>query len=111
MISIKQLYKIGPGPSSSHTIGPKNAVEYILNKYTNFDFVEMTFFGSLAETGKGHLSDYIAEKTFKDVPHEIKFDYETRTKHPNTMLFKLFKTKFIFKFIWHQSCCGLCKWI
>ena len=106
MISIKQLYKIGPGPSSSHTIGPKNAVEYILNKYTNFDFVEMTFFGSLAETGKGHLSDYIADKTFKDVPHEIKFDYETRTRHPNTMLFRLFKEGVVIKEVVIESVGG-----
>ncbi len=106
MISIKQLYKIGPGPSSSHTIGPKNAVEYILNKYTNFDFVEMTFFGSLAETGKGHLSDYIADKTFKDVPHEIKFDYETRTRHPNTMLFRLFKEGEVIKEVVIESVGG-----
>ena len=91
MISIKSLYKIGPGPSSSHTIGPKNAVEYVLNKYPDSDFIEMTFFGSLAKTGKGHLSDYIAEKTFKDRPHKINFDYQTKTKHPNTMEFKIFK--------------------
>ena len=91
MISIKQLYKIGPGPSSSHTIGPKNAVEYVLNNFCGFDFVEMTFYGSLAETGKGHLSDYIADITFKNFPHEIKFDYTTHTRHPNTMVFRLFK--------------------
>ena len=91
MISIKQLYKIGPGPSSSHTIGPKNAIEYVLSHYCGFDFVEMIFYGSLAETGKGHLSDYIADLTFKNFPHEIKFDYTTHTRHPNTMVFNLFK--------------------
>lgn len=91
MISIKDMYKIGPGPSSSHTIGPKNAVEYIVNNYKDVDFVEMTFYSSLAYTGKGHLSDYIASKAFGDLPHEIKFDYQTKTKHPNTMVFNLFK--------------------
>ena len=97
MLSIKKLYKIGPGPSSSHTMGPKNAVEYILNTYPQVDYVEMVFYGSLAETGRGHLSDYIAEKTFKDVPHKIIFDYDTKTKHPNTMVFTLYKNNEIFK--------------
>ena len=91
MISIKELYKIGPGPSSSHTIGPKKAVEYILNKYPDLDYCEMTFYGSLAETGKGHLSDYIASRTFGTVKHQILFDYKTHTKHPNTMVFKVYK--------------------
>lgn len=97
MLSIKRLYKIGPGPSSSHTMGPKNAVEYILNTYPEVDFVDMVFYGSLAETGKGHLSDYIAEKTFKDIPHRIIFDYETKTKHPNTMVFSLYKNNVLIK--------------
>ena len=93
MISIKSLYKIGPGPSSSHTIGPKTAVEYVLNKHKDMDYCEMTFYGSLAETGKGHLSDYIADKTFGDVPHKIIFDYKTHTAHPNTMIFKVYKNE------------------
>lgn len=93
MISIKNLYKIGPGPSSSHTIGPKNAVEYVLNKYPQSTFIEMTFYGSLAQTGKGHLSDFIADRTFKEKPHEIKFDYLTKTSHPNTMVFKIFENQ------------------
>ena len=89
MVTIKKLYKIGPGPSSSHTMGPKNAVEYILNKYPSAKNIKMTFFGSLALTGKGHLSDYIADKTFGDVKHTIEFDYTTRKKHPNTMTFDI----------------------
>ena len=89
MVTIKQLYKIGPGPSSSHTMGPKNAVEYILNRYPSADYVKMTFFGSLACTGKGHLSDYIADKTFGDIKHDIVFDYVTHKRHPNTMTFEI----------------------
>lgn len=91
MISIRRLYKIGPGPSSSHTMGVKNAVSYIIENYQEIDYVEMTFFGSLAKTGKGHLSDYIADLTFKDLKHKILFDKKTATSHPNTMLFKLYK--------------------
>ena len=60
MYSLKSLYKIGHGPSSSHTMGPSNAIKYVLKKYQNIDFIKMTFYGSLALTGKGHLADYIA---------------------------------------------------
>ena len=93
MLSIKDLYRVGPGPSSSHTIGPRNAVLYIINNYHDFDFAKLTFFGSLAKTGKGHLTDYIASRTFKTIPHKIVFDKKTKTEHPNTMLFELFYKK------------------
>ena len=62
MYSIKTLYKIGNGPSSSHTMGPKNAVLYILEHFPNADFYEMYVYESLALTGVGHLLDYIVEK-------------------------------------------------
>lgn len=86
MDTIKNLYKIGYGPSSSHTMGPKKAADIFKTKNllaTNF-VVEL--YGSLAATGKGHLTDYIIKKTlgvektqiiFKP---EIEYDY-----HPNGM--------------------------
>ena len=86
MESIKEIYKIGNGPSSSHTIGPKRATEDFLKK-GKFDFVKVTLFGSLALTGKGHLTDYIVDKTLGDIPHEIIFDTTTPTPHPNTIDF------------------------
>ena len=89
MDTIKNLYKIGYGPSSSHTMGPKKAAEIFKNKnYSATNFV-VELYGSLAATGKGHLTDYIIKKTlgiektqiiFKP---EIEYDY-----HPNGM--KLF---------------------
>ena len=97
MYSLKSLYKIGHGPSSSHTMGPSNAIKYVLKKYQNIDFIKMTFYGSLALTGKGHLADYIAELSLKDVPHKIEFDYETKTSHPNTMIFEITIGEKIFK--------------
>lgn len=89
MRSIKEIYVIGYGPSSSHTMGPAKAAEYILNKYPNLKNVEVTLFGSLALTGKGHLTDYIIDLKLKDVPHKIIFDETTHTEHPNTMTFKV----------------------
>ncbi len=87
MNSIKEIYIIGNGPSSSHTIGPLKAIEYILSKYKNIDYIEIILYGSLALTGKGHLTDVIINSKLKNVPHKIIFDYFTKVKHPNTMDF------------------------
>ena len=88
MESIKELYKIGPGPSSSHTIGPEKACKYILSTYQNIDNIVVTLYGSLALTGKGHLTDKIIDKTFENVKHEIIFNYESTTKD-NVMNFDI----------------------
>lgn len=93
MFSIKTLYKIGNGPSSSHTMGPRNAVLYVLEHHPNADLYEMYVYESLALTGVGHLLDYIVEKTFGDIPHKVIFDMETKCKHPNTMVFKIHKNE------------------
>ena len=87
MRSIKEIFVIGHGPSSSHTMGPAFACEYILKKYPNASFINVTLFGSLALTGKGHLTDYIINLKLKDIPHVVQFNTITRTKHPNTMKF------------------------
>ncbi|MDE7161311.1 MAG: L-serine ammonia-lyase, iron-sulfur-dependent, subunit alpha [Anaeroplasmataceae bacterium] len=91
MYSIKELYKIGNGPSSSHTIGPLEASKEFLKRYPNVDAVRVTLYGSLALTGKGHLTDYIILKTISAIPCEVQFDIETRMKHPNTMVFQGYK--------------------
>ena len=88
MHSLKELYKIGNGPSSSHTIGPKRATELFLTHYHNLDFVKVTLYGSLALTGKGHLTDYIIDKTLGNIKHEIVFNYLELMPHPNTMIFE-----------------------
>ena len=88
MQSIREVFYIGHGPSSSHTIGPTNAVKYILDKYQDIASVKVTLCGSLASTGKGHLTDYIIDKYLKGVNHRIAFDSRKRVKHPNTMIFE-----------------------
>lgn len=57
MESIRQLYKIGNGPSSSHTMGPLKAAKIFLERNPNASAFEVTLYGSLAATGKGHLTD------------------------------------------------------
>ena len=89
MQSIKEVFYIGHGPSSSHTIGPYNATKYVLNKYKNAKQIDVTLYGSLASTGKGHLTDYIIDMLLKDVIHHIFFNNKKKMKHPNTMIFEI----------------------
>ena len=90
MKSIKNVYKIGSGPSSSHTMGPETAAKLFVKSFPNSDHVNCTLFGSLALTGKGHLTDYIINEVFDSaqIKCDIKFDYTTKVSHPNTMIFK-----------------------
>ena len=59
MDTIKQIYRIGHGPSSSHTIGPMRAAEIFRKQVAALDAAsfEVTLYGSLAATGKGHMTD------------------------------------------------------
>lgn len=57
MKSIKELYRIGTGPSSSHTMGPRKAAEIFLAKNPGAKAFDVTLYGSLAATGKGHMTD------------------------------------------------------
>ena len=57
MKSIKELYRIGTGPSSSHTMGPRKAAEMFLERHPNAASFKVTLYGSLAATGKGHMTD------------------------------------------------------
>ena len=92
MKSIKNIYKIGLGPSSSHTMGPSYAAAEFLKLYPNADRIMVILYGSLAKTGKGHGTDRAVSETLANVPHEVIFDYETPTDvHPNTLEFIAYK--------------------
>lgn len=88
MKSCKEIFKIGNGPSSSHTIAPKRASIEFLNRFPNLKYIKVTLYGSLALTGKGHLTDYIIKETFKNIKNDIVFDALTEKEHPNTMEFE-----------------------
>ncbi len=85
MKSLKQLYKIGVGPSSSHTMAPVKAVERFLSEHDGCDSYVVTLYGSLALTGKGHGTDVAVIKAFGSRSVTIVFDTETKCAHPNTM--------------------------
>ena len=92
MQSLYELYKIGNGPSSSHTMGPKRAVDNFIQTYKDVDYLKVTLYGSLALTGKGHLTDYIIKETAKPIKTDILFDLEKEcTVHPNTMRIEGYK--------------------
>ncbi|MCM1260239.1 MAG: L-serine ammonia-lyase, iron-sulfur-dependent, subunit alpha [Prevotella sp.] len=90
MESILEIYKIGYGPSSSHTMGPAIASKRFLQQHSHATRFCCVLYGSLALTGKGHLTDYIIRKTFAEEKKTIQvlFDYTTTfAYHPNAMKF------------------------
>ena len=64
MKSIKDIYKIGKGPSSSHTMGPYKAVRSYMENHPDADRLHVTLYGSLAATGVGHLTDVAIKEAF-----------------------------------------------
>ena len=91
MESIRELYRIGYGPSSSHTMGPRKASERFLQKNIEAHHFEVILFGSLAATGLGHLTDQAIKAVFSN--YQCKIIWEPGTflpKHPNAMKFSAF---------------------
>ncbi len=87
MESLRELYKTGYGPSSSHTMGPQKAAEIFRKR--NFDAAsyEVELYGSLAATGKGHLTDYIILKTLGENCNIVFKPEIIKEKHTNAMKF------------------------
>ncbi|XQP55153.1 MAG: L-serine ammonia-lyase, iron-sulfur-dependent, subunit alpha [Mycoplasmoidaceae bacterium] len=92
MLSVKELFKVGHGPSSSHTIAPTRMCHYILDHYEKegIDHLKITLYGSFAITGKGHLLDRAVDEIFAKYPHEFVWDLKTKPKHPNMMRVEVF---------------------
>ena len=90
MKTIKELYRIGIGPSSSHTMGPRKAAEIFLEKHPEAKAFEVTLYGSLAATGKGHMTDAAIIDTLQPhAPVEIVWEPQVFLPfHPNGMTFK-----------------------
>ena len=89
MHSLKELYKIGMGPSSSHTMGPRKAADAFNRTYPTAESFRAVLYGSLAATGKGHLTDFAIKEAFYPKPVTIEWEYDTfLPKHPNAMRFE-----------------------
>ncbi len=88
MKSIREIYKIGKGPSSSHTMGPERAARLFRSQHSNADAFKVILYGSLSKTGVGHGTDRVLLEVLSPIPTEIVFSQEVLPKaHPNTMDF------------------------
>ncbi len=91
MESLRQLYRIGTGPSSSHTMAPRQAALIFLDKHPASDRYRVTLFGSLAATGRGHLTDKTLEDVFSSRGKSLDLVWrpeEVLPLHPNGMRFE-----------------------
>ena len=94
MESLRELYRIGRGPSSSHTMGPSHAAALFKKEYPQADRFRATLYGSLAKTGRGHLTDVAIVDAFAPLPVEILWETATpedSLPHPNTMDLEAFQ--------------------
>ena len=92
MKSIRSIYKVGYGPSSSHTMGPSYASKRFIGEYPEADSVKVILYGSLAKTGRGHGTDRAILDTLPNVGCQFVWDTETVINgHPNTVDFIAFK--------------------
>ncbi len=90
MKSLRELFRIGKGPSSSHTMGPQRAARIFLERNKRARAFEVTLYGSLAATGRGHMTDAAITDVLKDTaPVEIVWMPGANLPfHPNALKFK-----------------------
>ena len=92
MKSIREIYKIGKGPSSSHTMGPERAALLFMNRHPQADRFQVTLYGSLCKTGVGHGTDRVLLDTLGTHRTEVIFSQESWDgMHPNTLDFAAFR--------------------
>lgn len=88
MKSIRDIYKIGKGPSSSHTMGPERAAKLFRREHSEADAFRVILYGSLSKTGVGHGTDRVLREVLSPIPTEIVFSDEVLPdSHPNTLDF------------------------
>ena len=91
MKSIREIYKIGKGPSSSHTMGPERAALLFKSRYPEATSFRVTLYGSLSKTGVGHGTDRVLLDTLGEEKTKIIFSQDSWDRmHPNTMDFSAF---------------------
>lgn len=92
MKTLKELFKIGKGPSSSHTMGPQKAAKIFLENNRGASSFEVTLYGSLAATGKGHMTDIAIIEVLEPIaPVRIIWKPDVFLPfHPNGMKFRSF---------------------
>ena len=94
MKSLKELYRIGKGPSSSHTMGPQKAAQMFVDHHPETRHFKVTLYGSLAATGRGHLTDVAVREVLKP-RGKVEIDWQPAVYlpfHPNGMCFTSYGT-------------------
>ena len=92
MKSLKELYRIGKGPSSSHTMGPQKAAQTFASHNKDAAAFEVTLYGSLAATGRGHMTDVAIDEVLRPIA-PLRIEWQPRVFlpfHPNGMKFVAF---------------------
>jgi L-serine dehydratase len=99
MQSLKELYKIGRGPSSSHTLAPERACNLFVKQFGPYPYYEAELFGSLSLTGKGHNTDGIIKDTLPGET-EVKFSLEWDESFPNGFYLRAFDASHVLQHQW-----------
>jgi len=91
MESLRELFRYGHGPSSSHTMGPRKAAKDFLSKHESADHYVCELYGSLAATGRGHMTDYAIQTVFEGRKLEILWSPDIiKELHPNALEFRAY---------------------
>ena len=108
MKSIRDIYKIGKGPSSSHTMGPARAAQLFKDENPTADLFEVRLYGSLSKTGVGHGTDRVLREVLSPVKTKIIFrdNLPADAQHPNTLDFTAWKNNEQIGFIRVESIGG-----
>ncbi|MCD7770189.1 MAG: serine dehydratase, partial [Oscillospiraceae bacterium] len=108
MKSIRKIYKIGKGPSSSHTIGPECAARLFRERYPSAGRITVSLFGSLSKTGRGHGTDRVLREVFAPIETEVVFrdDMPENVRHPNTLYFEAWMDDVRLGSLWAESVGG-----
>lgn len=88
MKTIKEIFRIGIGPSSSHTMGPRKAAELYFDRFPDAEGYRVTLYGSLSATGKGHMTDRAVLDVLTEEKTEIVWSKEFLDFHPNGIMFE-----------------------
>lgn len=86
MESLRELYKAGLGPSSSHTMAPQRAVQLFMQRFPRTERASVELYGSLALTGRGHFTDVCIKRTFGDIPCTVTFMLTWEYPFPNGLI-------------------------
>ncbi len=93
MESLKELYKLGPGPSSSHTVAPWRAAQMFKERFPDAVAFDVELYGSLSLTGKGHFTDQILIRTFAPKPCKIYFRLNWEHSFENGLIIKAYDVR------------------